>query len=472
MEALAQAVRRFRPSADVFGMDAVAFDKFLYLESAGAHLPALADIAVDGNGHIRAALTTKAKSKHALMARVKTHAVLTLPRQADGLPAPPLDMASAPEGVCFSLRREQIYPDLVAFGPSYRNLASLHISRWGAAAEIRNPATADAGAANPPRLGSPFALDAAFHAACAWGQRFAGIVAFPVGVDRRRIYAPTRPGETYFVQVRPVQADPALLVFDLWIYDREGCLREACSGVRMRDVSGGRMRPPEWVKPAEPSGTTNRIAGACVASAVIELAALAPFADKTLSGREQLRLAGMGGRRRRSYLAARLACKRIARRVSGDDVRTAPGDIATVCADRPDRPCCPSTDGRSLFPCSVSHDDRFAVAVAAEGRVGVDVEKASARLLKSRSLYMSAAERFLSERSPLGAVEAAVRIWSVKEAAAKALDIPLADAWRRVEVGAVGSGESRFGVDGQTAWTAVHESVGEHVFTLVGPLAA
>jgi phosphopantetheinyl transferase len=467
METLAQAARRFRPSTSVSCMSGVTFDKFLYLDPAGEHLSAHGDISLDANGNVRAVLTTKTKSKHAVMARVKTHAVLTLPHPATPMPELPLDVASAPEGVCFSVQKDKIYPDLVAFGPSYRNVAGLHMTYQGAVAEIMTPAVGDVGAVRSNLLGSPFALDAAFHAACAWGQRFAGIVAFPVAVDRRRIYVPTLPAETYFVHVLPVQTDPALLVFDLRIYDREGCLHEACSGVRMRDVSGGKLRPPEWVGPAESPGATNRIAGGCEASAVIELAALSPFADQTLSQRERLRFVGMSGRRRKSYLAARLACKRIARRISKNDMRTAPGDITTVCADRPDHPCCPLTDGRSVFSCSVSHDARFAVAVAAGGRVGVDVEKASERLLKSRSLYMSEPEQVLNRRSHLGEVETAVRIWSVKEAAAKALDIPLADAWRRVEVCTVDFFESLFLVDGQDAWPAVHEMVEEHVFTLV-----
>jgi phosphopantetheinyl transferase len=467
MEVLAQAARRFRPSTGVFCMSAVAFDKFLDLDPAAECLSAQSDISVDVNGDVKAVLTTKVKSKHAVMARTKNHAVLTLPRQAPPMQEHPLDVASAPEGICLSVPKDQIYPDLVAFGPSYRNLAGLHMSHSGAVAEIRNPVAEDAGAVNSNLLGSPFALDAAFHAACAWGQRFTGIVAFPVAVDRRWIYIPTLPGETYFVHVLPVKTDPALLVFELRIYDREGCLHEACSGVRMRDVSGGTMRPPEWVRSAESPGVKNRIAGACEASAVIELAAVLPFADKTLSLREHLRLEGMSSRRRKSYLAARLACKRVARRISNDDMRTAAGDITTVCADRPDHPCCPLTDGRSMFSCSVSHDERFAVAAAADGCVGVDVEKASERLLTSRSLYMSETEQVLNQRSHLGDVETAVRIWSVKEAVAKALDITLADAWRRVELCAVDSFESRFCVDGQSVWKAVHEMVGEHVFTLV-----
>ena len=446
-------------------MNGATFDKFLYLDPGAEHLSAFGEISVLANGDVTAVLATKTKSKHAVMSRLKTHATLTFPHQETSLPELPLDVASAPEGVCIPVAQDKIYPDLVAFGPFYRNVIALHITPQGAVAEIRNPVVEDAGAASSNLLGSPFALDAAFHVACVWGQRFAGIVAFPVAVDLRRIYVPTLPAETYFVHVMPVQVDPALLIFDLRIYDREGCLHEACSGVRMRDVSGGKIGPPEWIKTGAQPEAADRIAGACRASAVIELAALAPFAEKTLSEPERNRYAGMRGRRRKSYLAARLACKRISRLLSGNDTQTAPEDITTVCADRPHVPCCPLTDGRSSYPCSVSHDDRFAVAVAADRRVGVDVEKMSERLLKSRSLYMSEQEQAALD-SLLDATETAVRIWSIKEAVAKALDITLAAAWHRVQVCAVGSFESRFEIDGRGPHTAVHDSVESHVFTL------
>jgi len=467
MAALAQAVRQFRPATDVTSMSGITFDKFLHLDPGSGHVAAFGDISVYANGDVQAVLATKARTKHAAMTRVKHHAALIVPRQADPPPELPLDLACAPEGVGFPVGNQNIYPDLVAFGPFYRNVAGLHLTPGGAVAEIRTPVAEDAGPPAADLLGSPFALDAAFHVACVWGQRFAGIVAFPVAVDRRRIYAPTLPAETYFVHLLPVQTDSALLVFDLRIYDCEGSLREACFGVRMRDVSGGRMIPQEWIRTGAQATAVDRIIGACQAAAVIELAALAPFAERALSEPERLRLAGMGSRRKKSYLAARVACKRVARQLSDNDARTAAGDITTVCPDRPERPRCPASNGRCVFSCSVSHDDRFAVAVAADRRVGVDVEQASARLLKSRSLYMSEPEQALARGSQLGEIEAAVRIWSIKEAVAKALDISLAAAWNRVEVCTVDSFESLFTVDGQDAWSAVHEMVEEHVFTIV-----
>ncbi|MBI5581977.1 MAG: polyketide synthase dehydratase domain-containing protein [Deltaproteobacteria bacterium] len=465
MAMLAQAVKRFRPGTDVTAMTALQFEKFLYLAPEADRVAAFCDISVYENGDVKAVLTTRTQSKKAALARVKAHAALIFPQQEPPIPNLALDLAASLEGVCFSVQAEKIYPDLIPFGPSYRNVAILHVAGQSAIAEIRAPVVATS-AESSHQLGSPFVLDAAMHAACVWGQRFAGVVAFPVAMDRCRVYAPTRAGETYFAHVIHVRTDSGLLIFDLRIYDRDGCLYVACSGVRMKDVSGGKNSPPRWIGISEADQTTDRMAAGCDAFAVIESKTVAPFADKVLSADERKRFENMGDRRRKSYLAARLACKRLSRILSGNDTQTDPRAITTVYADRP-RPCCPLTDGRSAYLCSVSHDDRFAVAVASTGRVGVDVEKISERVLKSRSLYMSGQEQALARESRLGEIEAAVRIWSIKEAVTKALDISLTDAWNRVQVRSVGSSESRFQIDDQDPCSAVHDAVGQHVFTLV-----
>ena len=465
MEILAQAVKRFRPGTDVTAMTGLQFDKFVYLAPEADRLSAFCDISVYENGDVKAVLTTRTPSKKAALSRVKTHAALIFPQQVPLIPKLALDLAASLEGVCFSVQAEKIYPDLIPFGPAYRNVAMLYVAGQSAIAEIRTPAD-EAGAERPQHLGSPFALDAAFHAACVWGQRFAGIVAFPVGMDRCRVYAPTRAGETYFAHVMHVRTDSGLLIFDLRIYGRDGCLFVACSGVRMKDVSGGKVAPPQWIRITEADQTTGLMAAGCDALTVIELTTVAPFAEKVLSADESKRFENMSDRRRRSFLAARLACKRLSRILSGNDTETDPRDITTVYADKPS-PCCPLTDGRSAYACSVSHDDRFAVAVASTGRVGIDVEKMSERVLKSRSLFMSEQEEALGRESRLGEIETAVRIWSIKEAVTKALDITLTDAWNRVQVRSVGSAESRFQIDDQDPFTAVHAAVGQHVFTLV-----
>jgi phosphopantetheinyl transferase len=465
MEILAQAVRRIRPGSDVTAMTGLNFDKFLTITPETVQIPACCDLSLYENGDIKAVLTTRTESKRAALTRVKAHATVIYSKQEQVMPNLPLDMASSLEGVSFSVGNEEIYPALIPFGPFYRNVVNMHVAARGAIAEIRTPAD-DPVAEGAKLLGSPFALDAAFHAACVWGQRFASLIAFPVAMDRRRIFAPTRSGETYYAHVLPVRTDPGLLIFDLRIYDRAGCLYEACSGVRMRDVSGGKLKPPQWIRATGENQWATRIEAGCDALTVIELTSLAPFADQTLAAGEKVRLENMSSPRRRSYLAARLACKRLSRILSGNDTQTDPRLISTICEGRP-HPCCPLTDGRSSHSCSVSHDDRFAVAAAAGARLGVDVEKMSGRLLRSRRLYMSDLEERLVRESLLGEIEAAVRIWSIKEAVTKALDITLADAWTRVRVKMVGAFESRFQIDDQDQGTAIHDVVGEHVFTLI-----
>jgi hypothetical protein len=44
------------------------------------------------------------------------------------------------------------------------------------------------------------------------------------------------------------------LLFDLYIYEDQGLVYERVSGLRMRDVSGGKIRPPEWIKAGQEQG--------------------------------------------------------------------------------------------------------------------------------------------------------------------------------------------------------------------------
>jgi 4'-phosphopantetheinyl transferase EntD len=257
-----------------------------------------------------------------------------------------------------------------------------------------------------------------------------------------------------------------LLVFDVWIYDAEGLLFEAVLGVLMRDVSAGRMKPPQWVVAEEPENRHGRIVNGHHVLSLIELGTVMPFAEKALSGIELKRLKKMGDKRRLSYVAARLACKRLSRKLSDNDMDTPAADINTV---RPDfvQPCCPLTDGRELFLCAASHDSRFAVAVASRQRVGVDVEMASERVLKGQDLYMCEEEKALVEDSYLGKVESSLRVWSIKEAVCKALSTNLADSWKRVQVTDIGHDRSYARIDNKDGYVVFHGAVDQHLFTIV-----
>jgi len=215
------------------------------------------------NGDVCSKLITKSRFGQARissgktpMTRIKEHVSISFPKEKEVLCKSPPEIseysASAfgklrfpPEDECFDIPSDRLYSELVPFGPAYHNIKDiLSVSEKGAFAKI---ATTTADTCSEP-LGSPFPLDAAFHAACAWGQRFSGIVAFPVAFEKRFIFRPTSPNEEYVSRIVPLRQAQIPLSFDIWIYETGGRLCEAVLGVQMRDVSAGRMKPPGWLK--------------------------------------------------------------------------------------------------------------------------------------------------------------------------------------------------------------------------------
>jgi len=446
-------------------ISAAAFDKFLFLDPEAQSTVIHSKLERLPDGRIQAALQTKTRAPKAAITRTKEHAAMTI--GPGGVPAMrlPLDLAAAPEGVCRTVAPQAVYAELVPFGRAYHNITdTLFLGNDGALARVGSPQPPD----NRKNLvlGSPYPLDAAFHTACAWGQWARRIVAFPVALDNRRIKRPTNVHLTYFARACPRDISGETLVYDIYLYDPEGNLAEVSSGVRMRDVSGGRTQPPDWIK--RPAGESRL---ACIAEevrqiAVIELAAIAPFADRALSPREMERYGPMTTGRKRSYLGARLALKRLSRSLSDDPELQAPTEINTVLPDSP-RPVCP-VNGHTAPPyCSVSHDSRFAVAVAADRPVGIDVEDKSTQALRNRRQYIDASEETLLRGFMDGEAAAALRIWSAKEAAAKALDLPLAQAWERVRLTRIGRRSSRLRVRDLGSGEAHHAAVDAHLFTLL-----
>jgi hypothetical protein len=85
------------------------------------------------------------------------------------------------------------------------------------------------------------------HLACVWGQRFAGIVSFPVGFEKRVIYQKTKKAEEYLGRIRPMSVTNEELIFDAWIY-QEDVMCESIKGIKMKDVTRGRLRPPVWIR--------------------------------------------------------------------------------------------------------------------------------------------------------------------------------------------------------------------------------
>lgn len=246
MQMLTRWTTRFRPGSYRGCIRQAAFDKFLDLPAPGETIDAFYDVSDLPGGAVQAALTTRRQAKSAAITRTITHAqVVYEPRWQPVAPMPPV-LSILAAGPCFSVTPRALYKELVPFGPAYRNISQpLQLRPDGALAFIQAPGIED-GQPDAP-LGSPFVADAAFHAACVWSQRFAGVVAFPVGIAERHIVSPTRAGETYVGRIYPVRMDDGLLIFDILVLDPDGGHRELLKGVRMRDISGGRLRPPDWI---------------------------------------------------------------------------------------------------------------------------------------------------------------------------------------------------------------------------------
>ncbi len=251
MQLLAVSTRSELPNLSVSCMRDGAFDKFLFLDDLAdpAATAAINEVAVDPGGAVRAKLLTRNRLKTAGLTRLKEHVRLTFDKPADQpVRIPAFGEVSELTGSIFSISADQLYAELVPFGPAYQNIdGDLNISEKGAVAHLHCPSGADS---SRQPLGSPFALDAAFHAACVWGQRFAGIVAFPVAFGERVVFQPVRPGRRCLSRVIPLRckSHPPVLFFDIWIYTEEGQPCEAVRGLRMQDVSGGRWQPPQWVR--------------------------------------------------------------------------------------------------------------------------------------------------------------------------------------------------------------------------------
>ena len=241
MEILAESTLVHLPATAVNCIRNARFDKFLVIEDAHHPIDAFNDLEIFDNGTAVSRLITRTRSKKAMITRTKEHAVLCFqdfPKIPDPLP---LKISATPE---YHVSVETIYKNLVPFGPSYHNLKDgVSLSEKGAEATVHAPALGGL----PIPLGSPFPLDAAFHAACVWGQRYAGLVGFPVGFGLRRLFAPTRSENAYIAGIFPKKVHPDRFLVDIWITDMAGVFQEAVLDVEMKDVSGGRIKPPSWI---------------------------------------------------------------------------------------------------------------------------------------------------------------------------------------------------------------------------------
>lgn len=245
MHLLAAEVARLHPEIDVRRMEDVRFGKFLEIPEESTGLQLLVEDVRDNNGSIQARLFSRVQYKK--MTRLREHGRILFTARLNDRFCPVIESAF-PRKPEVELSREDVYRDLVPFGPAYQTLyETLCLAGHYAWGRLRAPVLP-----GPDRgseiFGSPFPLDGAFHAACVLGQCFADFVPFPVGFSRRIVCRPTQAGGSYMARVELTAQTGDELVFDLRIVDGRDRLYETVRDLRMRDVSGGRIKAPEWIR--------------------------------------------------------------------------------------------------------------------------------------------------------------------------------------------------------------------------------
>jgi hypothetical protein len=170
--------------------------------------------------------------------RTRTHAAVTLGGSFSPLPLPPPVM-----GCELELPADRAYTELILFGPRYRNLrGAVRLAPDGGNGCVCSPKPMGP---EPSRAGCPYLFDSAMHLACLWGQRYAGVVAYPTGFSGRAIAVPLAHGERRCVVV-PRSVAPSNLVFDLWLTDERDRVCDTIVGLAMVPLAGG-PRPPNWI---------------------------------------------------------------------------------------------------------------------------------------------------------------------------------------------------------------------------------
>jgi phosphopantetheinyl transferase len=372
---------------------------------------------------------------------------------------PAVDLASSLEGIVETVPADRVYKKAVLFGPCYHNLkGEAYLSPAGALGHVSGSSAESAGLP----LGSPFPLDAAFHLASLWGQRYYNMQSIPVALQQRLVVSPTEKDGTYSARVVFKEKNEESLVFDIWLHDTAGQLHEAVLGLVMRGTR--KDRPVSRIKRGKDPEGLSRVSEHSSFYAVFDHRALDDFAEKSLTPGELSRFEGMGDRRRQTFLGARLALKMVWRKISGDLLRPAES-IHTVHEDNI-RPAIPQVNGEAKYNCSVSHDSRFSVAAASRKRIGIDVEEITDRVLKVKKYYTRDSEAAAVAGSELEKREAYTRIWTIKEAVSKALNISLPDSWELVSVETIGHEASDFLIE-DNAYHAHHDTIDSHIFTIV-----
>jgi phosphopantetheinyl transferase len=205
----------------------------------------------------------------------------------------------------------------------------------------------------------------------------------------------------------------------------------------------------------------DQIRSACLGWILFNIETICSAGEHLLTPREAARAVRMGSRRKRDFIAARVALKRLARQLDIVKENRPDREIETLGPDDV-RPCL----SESGIYCSVSHSGRLVAAVAHRHPVGVDLEMLSEQARRIWSLFLSPGERALVLHSGLNPERIAARAWTIKEAAAKALGLHLFQAIQEVKVIRVGEKEGVMRYQKRT-YPVMHAEGNGYVMSLI-----
>jgi hypothetical protein len=233
---LADVAKSSVSDSSLKNMSRARFLKFIEIPEGAQELSVLVDFENSGD-ELFVRLLSKVQLKK--MSRIREHAELCFSVNPQELtPVKEMDKKETDS----SIAAARIYQELVPFGPAYCTITgTLYLSQSMARATLQAP-TMPKMQEMEARLGSPFPLDGAMHAACVLGQCLTDFVPFPVGFEQRCIHRKTRAGEQYSSTVVVRSKTEEELLFDLSIFNGEGDACETVKGLRMRDVSAGTIK--------------------------------------------------------------------------------------------------------------------------------------------------------------------------------------------------------------------------------------
>lgn len=229
MQILAAELLDRNPSAEVQHISGASFRKLLPLPKNQSTIDAMLSMESLPDGKTRVCLLTRVRTKSG-MGRMLEHANLTF---APVLESPRPPVSSTDNGADYKMEVSNIYPGLIDFGDRFCNILEPVLMNPGGATTRVSGGCSIPGAMP---LGSPFALDAAFHAACAWGKHYKNRICYPVSFEKRLIASKTRPGQTYPVQILFREEIEKALCFDLWLTDEDRTICETVQELRMKEV--------------------------------------------------------------------------------------------------------------------------------------------------------------------------------------------------------------------------------------------